>query len=90
MTKFTATFSNGVTVTRTSAHNYLYAIGFINRTNGKVTATFTESADPKPNWSIFGSVPRNYGSANDRARWLAQAEQERAKYAVEIVPAVAS
>lgn len=88
MTKFTATFSNGVTVTRTSAHNYLYAIGFINRTNGKVTATFTESADPKPNWSIFGSVPRNYGSANDRVRWRKEVEQTRAQYDVEIVKVI--
>lgn len=86
--KFTAKFSNGVVVTRSTEHTYLYAVGIIDRETGEVTATFTASSNPKPDWSRFGTVPRSYGSAANRAKWRKQQNAERARYDVEIVKAV--
>lgn len=87
-TTFAATFSDGQTVTRTSEHPYLFAVGLRNKETGKVGfVMFTASPSPKFNWSAqFGSVPRG-GSAAFRAKIRKEVEEERAKWDVEIAEA---
>ena len=86
MNTYTATFSTGK-VTRKSEHEYRYAVALVNKSTGKIgKVTFTASATPSPDWSgIVASCPRNYGSANDRARWQREIDAEKAQWTVEIV-----
>lgn len=85
---YTATFSTGETVTRTSHRSYKYAVALVNKMSGKlVNVTFTDSDTPRPNWSgIASKVSQKYGmSSRDRDRHNLAVMTEREKWNAEVV-----
>ena len=89
--KYTATFSNGQTITRNSEHEYRYAAGLID-SDGKVhNVTFSKTNNPKIDWWGTGVSVGGHGLSN-KERTLANRQNEEIKrnWKVEIVKAVQS
>ena len=89
MKTFTATFSNGQTITRKSAHEYRFAAGLIGP-DGKVkNVTFSSSEQPSINWWGTGVSVGGHGLSN-KERTLANRRNEEIKknWKIEIVKAV--
>ena len=88
MNSFSATFSNGNTVTRKSEHPYRYAIGLVNKTTGKlVNVKFTATENKSPDWTGIAKTVRSGGwlSQNDADRINREAMAERQNWNVEVV-----
>lgn len=86
MTTYTATFSNGETIVRTSKRQYRYAVGLVNKTTGKLAnVTFTNSATPKPNWWGIASLPYGVMSNRDRNMYTREIMAERENWNIEII-----
>lgn len=84
---FTATFSNGKTVKRTSHHPYRYAVALVHRETGEFASVkFTASDKPAPDWGGMRYITNRYYSAAERARFNAEKDRMRAEYRIEIVP----
>ena len=88
MNTFSATFSNGNTVTRKSEHPYRYAIGLVNKTTGElVNVKFTATENKSPDWTgIAKTVRSGFGiSQRDADRINRECMEERKNWNVEII-----
>ena len=88
MNTYTATFSNGQTVTRKSEHGYRYAIGLVNKTTGELrNVKFTATENKSPDWTgIARTVRSGYGISQKEAdRINREVMEERKNWNVEII-----
>ena len=87
MTTYTAIFSNGQIVTRTSRRPYRYAVGLVHKQTGKLRNVKFTAGEPTPDWNGVASIVRpRYGiSQKDADRWTREALAEREKWTVEVV-----
>lgn len=88
MTTYTATFSNGQIVTRSSKHPYRYAVGLVNKQTGKLRNVKFTAGNPTPDWRGVASTTKasGYGiSQKDVDRWNREALAERENWIVEVV-----
>lgn len=88
MITYTATFSNGQTVTRNTKHPYQYAVGLINKQTNQLRNVKFTANKPTPDWRGVASTTKasGYGiSQKDVAQWNREALAERENWIVEIV-----
>lgn len=86
--KFTATFSTGQTVTRSSNNQYITAAAWVNRETGEVkNVTFSTTATPRPSRDGIFAVDnrRAYGSGKAYRRAMQRNVEEEKLWKVEIV-----
>ena len=87
MKTFTATFSTGDVVTRTSHHDYITAVALVHKETGKLkNVKFSTKPAPAADWEGVSYPIQTLGTSSaQRSKWRKENEARRADWNVEIV-----